>query len=158
MNIIHIQHHRAASLLRPISSSSFFNAPVSLPFTSTKRWHIKGHNWALHKFLFPGETLMPAQHRKQEKETMEKEEDRWGMGGFKDGKMEGYMEMKYRQEVRRRKTFWGLWDCTAKGFRGATGHVCSRCVYPCGKLRTGVSLCVWMCWSVWVCGWIQYVR
>lgn len=47
---------------------------------------------------------MPALQKAGE-ETMEKEEDRRGLGGFKDGKMEGYVEMKRRQEVRRQKTF-----------------------------------------------------
>lgn len=66
------------------------------------------------------------------------------------------MEMEHRQEVRRRKAVWELSDCTAKSFRGANRHVCSSCVYPCGKLNCWkLSVCVCRCmrlYSMWVGG------
>lgn len=140
-----------SGLSLPISTYSLLNPSISSPFTFTKSWHIKDHNWALYKSLFPGETLMPALHRAGE-ETMEwRTDEEWVEGRWE---MEGCMEMKHGQEVRRRKTFWGVWDYTAKSFRGATEHVCSRCVYPCGKLITSVSSCVCLC----VGGWVDTVR
>lgn len=93
----HIKHWLTpplnSSLSHPISTFSFLNLSISSPFTFTKSWHIKDHNWALYKSLFPGETRMPALHRAGE-ETMEwRTDEEWVEGRWE---MEGCMEMNRR--------------------------------------------------------------
>lgn len=160
IHIIYMQHDRFRLCGCGLRIFSLSNLPVLLPFfcpsfllfTFKTRWHMKRATTELsvQVLLFPGEALVPAlQKAPRKRQRREKEEEeggaRRGTGGFEDGedgRIRGDEAQTGGEEAENILRTLRLRSEELQRGKRASMCALALCVYPCGKLITGVSLCV----------------
>lgn len=156
IHIMYMQHDRSRLCGCGLRIFSLSNLPVLLPFfcpsfllfTFKTRWHMKraATELSAQVLLFPGEALVPALQKAPRKRRRREKE---GRGQTRNGRIWRWRRWKdtWRWSADRRwgggKHFEDFETAQRRVTEGQAGMCAlALCVYPCGKLITGVSLCV----------------